>query len=259
MNALGIPGMTKRLLGVNLALATLSFAFIVYILLQMATPPAAVAPATPTKVLTARADTAADPSALAAPVSSPMAPAVIGSRNLFSPTRSDAPKAEGMVATAAGSVRLNLYGVVLAEERSIAYLEDPVTKRVFGYRLGDTLAGGTIRTIEAGRVVLERMHQRVDIKLHDPTRPRPMMTAAASSSVDSGDTSSSTAPVQAAPGAVRPAPPRPPLARPVVPPPTRMPTRSPVTVPSITPDSIPRTPQSVATPPTATSDDLSLR
>ncbi|PYM95256.1 MAG: hypothetical protein DME08_16250 [Candidatus Rokuibacteriota bacterium] len=72
-------------------------------------------------------------------------------------------------------MRLNLFGAVLAGDRSIAYLEDPGSKRVYAYRLGDSVAGGTIRVIESSHIVLERRHQRLEVQLHDPSRPKPSL------------------------------------------------------------------------------------
>ncbi len=78
--------------------------------------------------------------------------------------------------SAAPAVQLpkpNLYGVIVRDEASIAYLEDPTTKRVAGYRLGDSIAGGTVQAISSDRVVLARPDGNVDIRLHDPSRPKP--------------------------------------------------------------------------------------
>ncbi len=100
-----------------------------------------------------------------------MAYSNIAMRNLFSPTRSEAPPSP--VAPTASLPKPNLYGVVVREGASIAYLEDPVTKRVAGYREGDAIAGGTVQTISSDRVVLVRPEGNVDVRLHDPSRPRP--------------------------------------------------------------------------------------
>src|SRR2546425_1533713 len=43
-------------------------------------------------------------------------------------------------------------GVVLRDTNPIAYLEDPLTKRVAGYRIGDTIAGGRVEAITADHV-----------------------------------------------------------------------------------------------------------
>ena len=63
---------------------------------------------------------------------------VVASRNLFSPTRTEAPVAPS---TAAQQLpKPHLYGIILRDGAPVAYLEDPTTKRVAGYRLGDSIA-----------------------------------------------------------------------------------------------------------------------
>src|SRR5262249_45096285 len=94
----------------------------------------------------------------------------------------------------------NLYGVVLQEGAPIAYLEDPVTKRVARYRVGDTVAGGTVKTIESDSVVLSRPDGQIAVRLHDPTRPRPAAPPAAARGPPPG------APVPGAPGPGGPVP-----------------------------------------------------
>ena len=123
---------------------------------------------------------------------------VIAARNLFSPTRSEAPPTPPTpVATLPKPI---LHGVVVREGGSIAYLEDPSnnTKRVAGYREGDVIAGGTVQTISADRVVLFRPEGAVDVRLHDPSKPRPAPPAAPSSAA----------------GSARPTPGQPPVAQP---------------------------------------------
>jgi hypothetical protein len=66
----------------------------------------------------------------------------------------------------------SLFGVVLQDGVPIAYLEDPVTKRVARYRVGDTVAGGTVKTIESDTVQLSRPDGQITVRLHDPSRPR---------------------------------------------------------------------------------------
>lgn len=121
--------------------------------------------------------TAPAPPPAQAPAPAPPAGAygVITARNLFSPTRTEAPPPP---ATAAAPVAINLpkpnlYGVVLQEGTPIAYLEDPVTKRVARYRIGDNVAGGTLRAISPDSVMLSRPDGQINVRLHDPTRPRP--------------------------------------------------------------------------------------
>jgi hypothetical protein len=164
---------TRRLLALNVLLVLASLALAGYIVWELRSPPPDAAgrprPAAPT--------TAAPggPTAPAGPQVTPVPPGAIASRNLFSPTRSEAPPTPaGPGPTAAPPMpKPNLFGVVVRDEASIAYLEDPLTKRVAGYRVGDIIAGGTIQRISADRVVLARPDGQVDVRLHDPSRPRP--------------------------------------------------------------------------------------
>jgi len=110
-----------------------------------------------------------------APPAPPAAPnyAVIASRNLFSPTRSEAPVTPPAPPPAAAVLpKPSLFGVILQDGAPIAYLEDPVTKRVARYRVGDSVAGGTVKAIESDTVLLSRPEGQVVVRLHDPMRPR---------------------------------------------------------------------------------------
>ena len=102
----------------------------------------------------------------------------IASKNLFSPTRTEAPPPPPVAATA-NIPKPNLFGVVLREGSPIAYLEDPTTKRVAGYRVGDSVAGGTVQAIGSDSVSIQRPDGKMDIRLRDPGKPRPAATAAA--------------------------------------------------------------------------------
>jgi hypothetical protein len=107
----------------------------------------------------------------ATPASEPGAYTTVAARNLFSPSRTESPP--GAVASATSPmVKPNLFGVVLREGAPIAYLEDPGTKRVAGYRVGDAVAGGTVQTIAADSVVIQRSDGNLDVRLRDPSKPR---------------------------------------------------------------------------------------
>jgi hypothetical protein len=101
---------------------------------------------------------------------------VVASRNLFSPNRSEAPPAPA--AAAAALPKPSLYGIILRDQAPVAYLEDPATKRVAGYRIGDAVAGGTVKTIGNDHVVLNRPEGEVNVRLRDPAKPRPVAPAA---------------------------------------------------------------------------------
>jgi hypothetical protein len=157
--------MPRRFVAVNVVLAALSAVLIVYIVRQLLTP-------TPLPVGGRRA---AATTVAPTPVETPRPPAaaysVVAARNLFSPTRTES----AMATTTAGAaplVRPNLFGIVVRDGGSIAYLEDPLTKRVVGYRVGDKVVGGTVQTIKSDSVVIERPEGPMDVRLRDPGKPR---------------------------------------------------------------------------------------
>ena len=161
--------MPRRFVALNVLLAALSAVLIAYIVRQLVSPTplpvggrrAAAAPVVPAAVETPRAPAGAY--------------AVVASRNLFNPSRTDS--GMGTTTAAAGPVvRPNLFGIVVRDDGSIAYLEDPVTKRIVGYRVGDKVVGGTVQTIKADSVVIERPDGPLDVRLRDPGRPRTAAT-----------------------------------------------------------------------------------
>ena len=166
--------MSKRLLALNALLVGASVGLIAYIGWQMAPPRtdtptrrAASGPAAPIAASPATADRSGG------------AYGAIASRNLFSPDRSEAPSG-GMAANALAALpKPSLHGVILRDGAPMAYLEDPITKRVAGYRVGDSIAGGTLQSISEDRVILVRPEGQIDVRLHDPSRPRPPVPAAA--------------------------------------------------------------------------------
>ena len=128
---------------------------------------------------------------------------VIVAKYLFSPSRT-----EGAPEVAKPVVPLPpkpiLLGVVVDGPASRAYLEDPSTKRVFGYQVGDSVAGGKLEKITDDKIQISRSDGVMDVMLRDPSKPRP------------------PAPVQAAPPGAPGAPPparveSPPVAQPGVP------------------------------------------
>jgi hypothetical protein len=153
----------------NLVLGALSALLIAYIIRQLVMP-------TPLPVAGSRRPATAPANAL---MDVPRAPAgaysVVAARNLFSPTRTESPTTT-TTASSAPAVKPNLLGIVVRETGSIAYLEDPITKRVVGYRVGDKFVGGTVQTIKADAVVIERPDGPFDVRLRDPGRPRAVQT-----------------------------------------------------------------------------------
>ncbi len=161
--------MPRRLLVVNVLLAGVSLTAAAFIVWELVTP----RPTLQARPRPVPAPGAAPALAPAAPRPPAAAYTVVATRNLFSPTRSEAPATGVAGGPALSAAKPNLYGVVLRDQSPIAYLEDPLTKRVAGYRVGDAIAGGTLQTIAADRVVIARPDGKVDVKLRDPSRPRP--------------------------------------------------------------------------------------
>ncbi len=92
---------------------------------------------------------------------------VVATRNLFSPNRSESGVQTGMTASP-----LFLYGVVIGDGVRVAYLENPVTKRLAEYRVGDPVAGGQLDQIEADHVVIRQGGVRLTVMLRDPRKPQ---------------------------------------------------------------------------------------
>jgi hypothetical protein len=166
--------MPRRLVAINVVLAAVSVLCVALIVKQLAT----VRPTpTPRNRPPVAAPAEAPPAGESRPA--PQAYNVIATRNLFSPTRTEsagpalASNAPALVA------KPNLHGVVLREGSPIAYLEDPLTKRISGYRIGDPIAGGTVQTISADAVVISRPDGMLDVRLRDPSKPRPAPPAPA--------------------------------------------------------------------------------
>jgi len=156
---------------VNLTLAALSVSLTAYIIWEVQRPfPEQTSSRSSQLPAAAALEAGLAPTVIPAPI--------IAQRNLFSPSRTESPVTQ-TAAAAAALTNPSLQGVVLgASNNPIAYLQDPTTKRVAGYQIGEQIAGGIIRAIEADRVVIERSGNRVDIRLRDPLRPRPAVAAA---------------------------------------------------------------------------------
>lgn len=159
--------MSKRLLMVNVLVGALAVGAVGYIAWELARP-VRPSPAARPRPAPRGAPVGATPTA---PEPAPGSWTVIASRNLFSPARSEAPGL-GVPGAASTQPKPFLYGVVLRDGAPIAYLEDPVTKRVSAYRVGDAVAGATLRSIGRDHVVLVRPEGTVDVRLRDPNKPQ---------------------------------------------------------------------------------------
>src|SRR5213594_3772171 len=161
--------MPRRLLAVNVVLAGVSLLCVGLIVKQLI----GSRPAAPSRARPPASTPAAPPPAAESPRLPAQAYSVIATRNLFSPTSSEMPGAGMAGGPAVNIVKPSLHGVVLRDGAPIAYLEDPLTKRIAGYRIGDPIGGGTVQTISADAVVIARPEGTVDVRLRDPSKPRP--------------------------------------------------------------------------------------
>lgn len=160
--------MPRRLLAVNVVLAGVSLLCVGLIVKQFVGAPPTVASRPRPPAAAPAASPGAEPQRLPA-----QAYSMIASRNLFSPTRTETPGTGLAGGPTINVVKPSLHGVVLRDGAPIAYLEDPLTKRIAGYRIGDPIAGGTVKTISADAVVIARPDGVVDVRLRDPSKPRP--------------------------------------------------------------------------------------
>jgi len=100
----------------------------------------------------------------------------IAEGNLFDPQRmGGAPRA---VESTTPRIGLVLQGVVVEEGRGRAFLEEPVTKRVAAFSVGDPVPGGVIEKISDDRVVIAGPGGLREVLLRDPSKPRPVLAAA---------------------------------------------------------------------------------
>jgi hypothetical protein len=159
---------SRRLLALNLLVGLLGCLLAAALARELLTPLRFPPPSAPR---------AAQPVRVAPPASTPPGAAgsyaVVASRNLFSPTRSEAPAAPALGA----SPKPFLHGVVMNGSKSRAFLEDPVAKHTFGYSVGDTVAGGRVQSISGDRVIIARPDGMLEVLLQDPAKPKPAPTA----------------------------------------------------------------------------------
>ncbi len=156
--------MSKRLLLLNLIVVSAGVVFSVQLARSFLSSPQ-LPPPPPTRP--------AQAAPLPTTEESPRAPGplaqydVVASKNLFNPNRSEAG-----AASAAPVAKPLLYGIVLKDGAPAAFLEDPTTKKVASYKVGDAVAGGQLEQIEADRVVIRRGESTFEVLLRDPSKPK---------------------------------------------------------------------------------------
>jgi hypothetical protein len=155
----------RRLLLLNILLGVVGAVLAAALIREVS----AARPLPPAPALRASQPSPTSPPAPAARPAPITAYGVIATKNLFSPTRSEVTVA---VPPAAGPKPV-LHGVKIDGEKSRAYLEDPVAKRVFGYAVGDPIGGGHLQAISPDRVAISRPEGTVEVLLQDPSKPKP--------------------------------------------------------------------------------------
>ena len=160
--------MSKRLMLLNLVLVSAAVVFSVQLVRTFLAAPTLPSPrgAPAPQVVAPATEERAHPSIPLAAYD------VVASKNLFNPGRSEAG-----TASVAPATKPLLYGIVLKDGAPAAFLEDPVTKKVTGYKVGDAVAGGQLERIEADRVVIRRGEGTFEVLLRDPQKPKAVAAA----------------------------------------------------------------------------------
>jgi hypothetical protein len=95
---------------------------------------------------------------------------VVATKSPLSPTRSETESLLGQ--QAAGRPKPVLPGVVIGGANRRAYLEDPVSKRVVSYAVGDVTPGGGLDRIEEDRVAIIGRGGALEVLPQDPNKPK---------------------------------------------------------------------------------------
>ena len=165
--------MSRSLLALNLFMAGLSLFF----LIRIADTVLRRGPALPLRV----ASSANTPAPVNLGVTASSRPSavydLIATRSLFHPDRALPKRSDALIALPPAA-NLMLYGVVWSEDSPLAYLEDPASKKIFGYKTGDPMAGGYVERIELDRIVIRRTDGPFEIMLRAPNKPRPVVSGA---------------------------------------------------------------------------------
>ena len=99
--------------------------------------------------------------------------------NVFDPHRLERSSPATSVPTSSALV---LQGVVVDGALGRAFLEEPTTRRVAGFSVGDVVAGGAIQRIADDRVIIATSTGLMEILLRDPSKPKPVLETVARTS-----------------------------------------------------------------------------
>lgn len=163
--------LSKKLLALNIAIAVVGVVLGVWLVRDLAATRPLPPPPAPRKAPAVAAQEEASVQD-AAPDRLP-AYNVIVSKYLFNPQRTEGAPADVAKPAVPLPPKPVLLGVVVDGPASRAYLEDQATKRVFGYQIGDSVAGGKLEKITDDRIQISRSDGVMEVMLRDPTKPRP--------------------------------------------------------------------------------------
>jgi hypothetical protein len=192
---------SKKLLALNIALAGLAIFLGAWLVRDLAASRPLPPPPPPRKP--AAAATTEEPAADSTAQDRLTAYNVIVTKYLFNPSRAEGGAAEVAKPAVPLPPKPLLLGVVVDGKASRAYLEDPSTKRVFGYQVGDSVAGGKLDKITDDRIQISRSDGQMEVMLRDPTKPRPPAPAAATPAHAPGQPAAQPGVVQPQPGVVQ--------------------------------------------------------
>ena len=162
--------MSKKILALNVALAGVAIFLAIWLVRDLAATRPLPSPVARKAAGGAGPENTAPESAAQDPLT---AYNVIVAKYLFSPSRTEGAPSEVAKPVVPLPPKPILLGVVVDGPSSRAYLEDPSTKRVFGYQVGDSVAGGKLEKIVDDRIQISRSDGVMDVLLNDPAKPRP--------------------------------------------------------------------------------------
>lgn len=128
---------------------------------------------------------------------------IISEANLFHPERIIPP--EKKEEPPLPKPDIVLYGILIADDISLAYIEDlkaPRTtqgrgKRQIPLRKGDTFSGFTLKEIETDKIVMVRGEEKMTVFVHDPHRPKTREVVTTASQPTPGQPARPLSPTQA--------------------------------------------------------------
>jgi len=162
--------LSKKLLALNVALLGLAVFLAAWLSRDLAASRPLPAPPAPRKA--AAAGGSEDATSQDTAQEQLTAYNVVVAKYLFNPTRAEGGAEQSKPAVPLPPKPL-LLGVVVDGKGGRAYLEDPSTKRVLGYQIGDSVAGGKLEKITDDRIQISRSDGLIEVMLRDPTKPRP--------------------------------------------------------------------------------------